>query len=623
MASPFAVSPLSFPPSLEGVNRDPLLESEHAVGISCKCPTHELIQSHVAIGALDEQLRLLVYSPETLDYAHLVVSGTSEPPGLLLQGPVRRFASVLRHHAGWLSALALVAFAGLSLWPVLHRPGWPLNHEGHVWATRAGVLDAAWQRGEWFPLWWEEGNLGLGSPMPALYHKLHNYVCTLLLQVFGDIKAAQVASLLLFSFVGCFGTLNLSLQLGAPRLAALALAAALPFTEYVTADWLVRGAFAEHTAFMLLPWLLLVLLRTIASGRVVGLQLAGILTLLFYAHSMTALYAGALVSIALIFALARHRSRAKHILLNAALAGAAFLMAAAPALWIMRVMTRHVYLAHATQGYYVVQRHLTSLVNALFVGEAPTVGFRVAPDNAFWVALAVASALVLHPRSRAARNSIRVDAELAFLLSATALMIFLRLTPAALVYEVIPGLKYIQFPWRLLSFTTVLLLALCAWLAARLEPALANAASLVLLFVLMATGRVFRFDEKVWLEADKVSAALAPTTYIRWIEYLPAVPGPAHPRQLQAWTRGPQVLRGSCELNQVAPKAVVAQCSTASTVALPHAFSGLELVTSAGRVLHTHRTDRDPRVLVDLPAGTTELQYRAPGWATALRHLMQ
>jgi len=87
-----------------------------------------------------------------------------------------------------LFAIATLSF--LSLWPAWSQPGWPANHESCVWATRVGVLSAAWHRGELLPLWWREGNLGFGSPMPALYHKLQNMVCALLLELFGDIKWA-------------------------------------------------------------------------------------------------------------------------------------------------------------------------------------------------------------------------------------------------------------------------------------------------------------------------------------------------------------------------------------------------------------------------------------------------
>jgi len=543
-----------------------------------------------------------------------------------LQRAAALLARRLPSASTWAALSALLAASLLSLRPVWSQPGWPANHEAWVWATRAGVLRAAWQRGEWLPLWWSEGNRGFGSPMPALYHKLQNLVCTLLLELVGNIEWAELLSLLLFGMLGCIGLRKLALRLGASPWTATVHALLLPFTNYVTVDWLIRGAFAEHAAFMLLPWLLLGLLELIEHGHVrVGL-LCGTMIALFYAHSMTALYSIGLSGIALLIALARHWRQSGRILARGVLAALGFCLAIAPTLWVMRVMAEHFFLDHAISGVYQVQRHLTSLNNALFLGQVPDpVTFYVAPDLELWVAIAGAALLAVPRRWRASTARSWADPALAFLISGCVLMTFLRLEAAKPLYDHVPGLRYIQFPWRLLSFMTVLLLALSAALFGRLPPRLATPLACAVLAVLVAhTHRRYHESEEARLPREphaKLVASMEPNHHVKWWEYLPAVPGPASDEDLIEWARAPATLSSRCQVRfEGCARCFVTECSAPGSIALPYAFSGLELVTDgAGRSVPAYREQDDPRVQVDVGAGRTALRYRKPGWSSVLR----
>jgi hypothetical protein len=462
--------------------------------------------------------------------------------------------------------------------------------------------------------------------MPALYHKLQNFVCTLLLELVGNIEWAEMLSLLLFSMLGCIGLRKLALRLGASPWTATVHALLLPFTNYVLADWLIRGAFAEHAAFMLLPWLLLGLLELIEHGRVrVGL-LCGTMIALFYAHSMTALFSLGLIGIALLIALAKHWQQRWHILARGAVAALGFCLAIAPTVWVMRIMAQHFFLDHAISGVYQVKRHLTSLSNALFLGEAPyPVTFSVAPDLELWVAIAGAALLAVPRRWRASTARSWADPALAFLISGCVLMTFLRLEAAKPLYDHVPGLRYIQFPWRLLSFMTVLLLALSAALFGRIRPRLATPLACVVLAVL-ATHRRTLYDagEEVRLPREphaKLVASMEPNHYVKWVEYLPAVPGPASDQELIEWARGPAALSATCQVRLAGcAHCFVTECTAPGSIALPYAFSGLELVTDgAGRSVPVYREQDDPRVQFDVGAGRTELRYRTPGWSSVAR----
>ncbi len=509
-----------------------------------------------------------------------------------------------------------------SLWPLLKERGWPQNHESTVWATRVAVLLDAWHRGDLLPLWWNEGNDGLGSPMPGLYHKLQNFVCTALLAVVGDVRLAAILSLLLFTVIGCAGMRRVALQLGASPWTATLQALLLPFASYVSADWLVRGAFAEHAAFMLLPWLVSALLELIEHGRVRVMLLSVTMIALFYAHSVTALFSVGPIAIAALLALAHHPRRIGHIVGQGVLSAAYFGLAVAPMAWVMSVLQRQFYFEHATSGYYDVQGNLTSLYDALFVGSAPVISFWVAPDRELLWAIATAAVLAAIPALRARTARRWLDPALAFLIASGALMIFLRLQPASIVYEKLPGLRYIQFPWRLLSFITVLAIALSAALFGRIQTRVATGLSGVLLVVLAARSRVLHFDDPRETE-EKLAESLDVAHYVKWWEYIPAIPGPASDEQLTEWARGAVSLSSSCSVrSEGCARCFVSECTAPGTIALPYAFSGLELVTDgAGEGVPVSRDYDDARVHVEVGAGRTSLRYRRPSWATVVRRL--
>lgn len=521
----------------------------------------------------------------------------------------------------WAPPLLLLGAAILSLWPVLVDERWPRNHESWVWAVRVGVLYDAWQRGEWLPLWWSQGNHGLGSPMPALYHKLFNYVCALLLLVVGQAKLALSMSLVLFSFIGSLGVSRLARRLGAAPALATVYALMLPFSNYAVADWLIRGAFAEYAAFMLLPWLLVALLDTLRTGELRVLPITGLMVLTFYAHSVMALYCGGLALLVAALTLLLHPGRRWRFLWRGALAGMLFLAAVAPTLWLLRVLSRSFDLDYTLRHNYRVEKHLTTLSNAVLHGEAEYVGFSVAPDPELLALVALAALLVLVPRLRARADNAWREPALAFLLLALAASIFLRTHGAAWLYEHVPGLRYIQFPWRLLSMTTVLLLGLAAFFTARLRWQVGGALALLTLLALGLHSRVFHFHEDVWIAPEELEASLNPAKQVRWWEYMPNVAGAHRPDRQQSWASRVRALSPACEISEPETDRFVASCSEPGTVALPYAFSGLERVTDgAGVAREIHRARGDARIRVELPVGRTELRYHKPSWRTALSH---
>lgn len=132
---------------------------------------------------------------------------------------------------------------------------------------------------------------GYGSPFPLLYHRLQvSLAAAVALSGLGPLAALKVCVLLALAAGGA-GMHRLAREAGATPTVAVSAGLLLVFSNYSYTDWLVRGAFAEHLAFMLVPWLLLAGLafsrRTRGSAVTLGVTFA----LLFHAHSVLALFA--------------------------------------------------------------------------------------------------------------------------------------------------------------------------------------------------------------------------------------------------------------------------------------------------------------------------------------------
>jgi len=209
------------------------------------------------------------------------------------------------------------------------------------------------------------------------------------------------------------------------------------------------------------------------------------------------------------------------------------------------------------------------------------------------------------------------------LLLGCALMTFLRLEAAAPVYAWVPGLRYIQFPWRLLSFITVLFIALSAALFGRIQPRLAIPLASAVLVVLAVRSPLFRYEE-VRLPHEELVAALAPSHHVRWWEYVPTAPGPVSEDQLSAWAEQPTPMGDTCSVRvEGCARCFVAECTAPGAIALPYAFTGLELVTDgAGRPVPVFRGIWDARVQVEIDTGRTQLRYRQPSWSSLGRRLL-
>lgn len=350
---------------------------------------------------------------------------------------------------------------------ILAAGGWPKNHDGVACFQKVEVFRRAFAQGDFLPLWTPLAENGHGSPFPFFYHRLFNSLAGAVALATGTTAAVRIVIPLLL-FAGALGMHRLLRAAGLSPFYALGGAALLVFSNYAYTDWLVRGAFGEFAGFMLLPWLTRAALGFVRGERGAGWALGGLLALLYFAHSTLFLFAFVLVLVAAAGALLLGREP-RRTLLDLARAAVVVLPVTGPFVFGVWLLGKDLDLDRLRSGMFSVFRNFAPLSTYVYddVGgwTSSTFGYTVEIGRGFNTVCLVALAAVLTglarrtlPLARARQNlpawGLAVGMGLAFLMLQTPL--------AAPLYRLVPPVQFLQFPWRLLAFSTVAsLLALC------------------------------------------------------------------------------------------------------------------------------------------------------------------
>ncbi|HEY3083085.1 MAG TPA: hypothetical protein VGM69_24605 [Chloroflexota bacterium] len=357
-------------------------------------------------------------------------------------------SSPIARRAWSLAALALALPAAA---PLL-GPGLIATHrygDSPFLLIRVVALLEGLKRGELFPRWSPDLAYGLGYPFFDFYGGLAFYAAALLhllgLPIVEAIKATQLGGFLLCS-AAMFGFARRHLG----DAGGLVAAAAYGYAPYHLVNVFSRGdSLGEFTAMALLPLVLWALELAVAGSLAGALGLALSLAALILAHNLSALLALPLIGLWGLFGLARARARSGALL---ALGGGALALGLTcfywlPALWDRR----YVHLEHVTTGYFDFRNHF--LWGARLVQPSPlydygldgtadgTLPFQLGLGQ---VVLALVGLLALAWLLR--RRRARPIAGLALLAAAGYLFLATPLSRA--LWESLPTLQIVQFPWR-------------------------------------------------------------------------------------------------------------------------------------------------------------------------------
>ena len=368
--------------------------------------------------------------------------------------PPARWALLDRHAWALVVALALPA-----LIPAL-MPGWFEGHDDlHIY--RLIEYDRALKDGQIPPRWFPDISAGYGNPHPLYYAPLFYVTAETFhlagLDVILSLKAAIVlftlaAAVFMFSYARSF--------LGTP--AAVVAAVAYTYAPYRMLDLYVREAFSECTVFAFLPALLLAYhnLRVRGSRRDVisgALAMAAMST----SHTITTMMVPPLLA-AYALLLSWRGGAAGAVRwrwLGRAALSAVVGCAIAGFFLVPAFLERNeINLTTYTSQYLQYHKHFVYPIQLLWwpwgfgmslEGLKDQMSFRMGLGL---IAGGIAAVLAL-PKLR--RRDRVAAAHVTFFLGVTVMAIFLMLPISALVWDLLPPMKFVQFPWRFLMLTTL------------------------------------------------------------------------------------------------------------------------------------------------------------------------
>ena len=356
--------------------------------------------------------------------------------------------------------LFLLAASLLACAPVLMLPGWPWNHDGVACFQKVEIFRRSFADGVLVPLWTPLAENGLGSPFPFFYHRLFNTLAGAAALVTGSSFTAVKLMIPLLLFAGALGMRRAILAMGLDSFHAASGALLLVFSNYAYTDWVVRGAFAEFTAFMLVPWLTAAALGVARGNPRSGWGLGAVLSLIFFAQSTIFIFAFAVVLVALAAALFLSKD-VRPPLLNLGRATLVVLPLTGPFLLGIWLFGKDLDLDRLRTGMFSVFRNFVPLGEYLYDRgggwTSSPAGYSVEIGRGFntlaLVCFAAAAAGLARHILPAARVRERLTAW--SLVLGSAVITFVLQTPlAAPLYRLAPPLQFIQFPWRLLAFST-------------------------------------------------------------------------------------------------------------------------------------------------------------------------
>lgn len=547
---------------------------------------------------------------------------------------------------------------------MLFHEGWPTNHEALTWAYRSNVYAAAFARGEWLPLWDENGVFGLGSPMPLIYHKLY-YLLAGFLQFIGLAgKTAAIAALSALALVGSLGIFSIGGQLQLSYAHRLMIATTFPHLNYVTTDWMVRGALAEFSALCLATWLIWWCFSLLNTVRV-SLWISLLLLLTMLAHNVIAYFALIPLTVAFLIVFKFWRNRRCTLLKQLAAAIFLFLMLGLPLVLLILQVNQFFDVSYITSIDPVEQYKPlpTYLYDPNYQWGENWFSYTVQLDLPLTVGIGSLSILwmlrsLFSSPTNQAKQHHETDGSVSatsshywwFLATTLSIFVWMQHPSSAAFYEFIPGAQLLQFPWRLLGYISVLLLVVLMMLvrmledgrhsmpapsAARFHPA--RIRGFAILWVIVTSMLFFSLSRSLSYDYLKESC-FAHAEGHHWPEYFPRTAAD-YAIEDKKWVlldladRGPEAhtcgdfISERLESPSSLEVRYLTKCSQATTVRLPIAYSGIESVWLRdadvwSRIAHK-RTDNDPRVAVTLPAGINQIKVKLPSVDNFWGHFAQ
>lgn len=430
-----------------------------------------------------------------------------------------------RAHVPWRASIPQLLrrlFARRSAWLVLlltipamlplFRPGYFFNaHDARQSVFFLVEFDQAFRAGALWPIWVPDFAVGFGYPLWLVYAPLPLFVGEAFHLLGLGFVAAVKATWALGFVLGALGMYRLARHWWGPAAGVVA-SVAFTYAPYHLVQIYVRAALAEFLALAWLPWTVLALAalwKKPGPRRAASAALAvGILLMLHTASLVTfvPLVAG-LMLVLLLQELkagrqAGHAGEGRRPVKRVLLWSAAGIVLGGllAAIFLAPLLLEQKYIVVEGQWINALYSYRNHFVYpGQFLDPSWGYGYSVpGPDDGMsfqlgWALLLAAGAgAVLALRRRTPRLPHRAEAF--YLIAASIGAVFLMMPVSVTLWDALPLIELIQFPWRLLAVEVFALALLAGVVAHRLEPRSSAAALLLAACLTLASSFYIRAD---------------------------------------------------------------------------------------------------------------------------------
>lgn len=355
------------------------------------------------------------------------------------------------------AALIICILAGLVLVKPLFTQGFPETHDGQNHLARIANYYLAARQGQLPPRWAPNLDAGFGYPTLNFNYPLANLIALPMIAVNIPIEETLKA-IILGAFIGGGVGMYLFSRLRFSNTASLISGILYMYTPYQLLNIYVRGNIGETLALALFPWVIYLLHQHIIKrSRLSYLALALVCSMFLLSHNLLALLSLP-IFIAYTFSVftpAQIRTLTAPAI-NALLIIAFF--------WIPALAEKSYIIIDQTPLNREFANHFptfSQLVSSAWgygyslIGPVDGLSFQIGIFSILTIGLSI---IILTLKQ--SRNIRWLYVFLAVFLLATVCMLSFTLP----MWKAIPFLAYIQFPWRLLFFTSVSASIIAAWL---------------------------------------------------------------------------------------------------------------------------------------------------------------
>lgn len=396
--------------------------------------------------------------------------------------------------------ITIIAIIGLAI-PAYYRmmrPGIHSMHDFHPFRQYEFNLCI---EEKIFPCRWSPNSgMGYGEPVFNFYAQFPYWIGQLFYtfdpSILNSVKATFIISIVVSGISMYIFSKPYTGSLG-----ALVSSVLYMYAPYRAVDVWVRGALPESLAFIFFPLMFHWSKEFIRTGKIIDLSLFTLsTTLLVLTHNLSALMITPFLAVWMVYNLIKYRA-VKRI---PAFLPAALVSVGLAAFYILPVLleSRWVTVGKTTQSYFDYRHHFVSL-NQLFISSfwgyggsiwGPNDSMSFSVGYVHWIVAGIVGIVVLVRRKKITEIS-----PVLIIGAMAGVSLFLTHGKSSFIWNYLPGVSFIQFPWRFLSPSVFFLSFLGGFIVLHISGRKGRALGIVIIMLaIVFNSQYFRPDK--WID---------------------------------------------------------------------------------------------------------------------------